>query len=60
MNNPGKKIEWGKKTYIMGVINLTPDSFSGDGVLLAQDPQEYALKKTIKFLNDGADIIFTR
>lgn len=57
MNNPGTKLEWGKKTYIMGVINLTPDSFSGDGVLLAQDPQKYALEKTKEFLNDGADII---
>ena len=23
---------WGKKTYVMGIINLTPDSFSGDGI----------------------------
>ena len=23
---------WGKRTYIMGVINVSPDSFSGDGL----------------------------
>ena len=25
--------EWGRQTYIMGIINVTPDSFSGDGTL---------------------------
>jgi len=25
-------LEWGRRTYIMGVLNVTPDSFSGDGV----------------------------
>ena len=25
--------EWGQRTYVMGIINITPDSFSGDGVL---------------------------
>ena len=24
--------EWGRKTYIMGIVNVTPDSFSGDGL----------------------------
>ena len=23
---------WGSRTYIMGVVNVTPDSFSGDGL----------------------------
>ena len=23
---------WGEKTYLMGIINVTPDSFSGDGI----------------------------
>ena len=27
------ELTWGKKTYVMGIINLTPDSFSGDGIL---------------------------
>lgn len=25
-------LEWGKRTYLMGILNLTPDSFSGDGL----------------------------
>jgi len=33
----GQSIDWGVKTYIMGILNLTPDSFSGDG-LLRHDP----------------------
>ncbi len=24
--------KWGERTYIMGILNVTPDSFSGDGV----------------------------
>ena len=26
-------LEWGHRTYVMGVVNVTPDSFSGDGVM---------------------------
>lgn len=29
----GKRFEWGTRTYLMGIVNVTPDSFSGDGVL---------------------------
>jgi len=25
--------EWGSRTYVMGIVNVTPDSFSGDGLL---------------------------
>ena len=28
----GQLFEWGKRTYLMGILNLTPDSFSGDGL----------------------------
>ena len=28
----GKRFVWGERTYVMGVINVTPDSFSNDGV----------------------------
>ncbi|MDO9545419.1 MAG: dihydropteroate synthase [Pelolinea sp.] len=57
MNNVNKKLQWGRRTYIMGIINLTPDSFSGDGILFAKDPIKYALEKTENFLSEGADII---
>ena len=26
-------LEWGRQTYVMGIINVTPDSFSGDGIV---------------------------
>jgi dihydropteroate synthase len=29
--------EWGRQTYLMGIINVTPDSFSGDGTLRVRD-----------------------
>src|SRR5438045_476790 len=32
----GREFHWGARTYVMGIVNVTPDSFSGDGVT---DPQ---------------------
>ena len=29
----GRTLIWGERTYVMGILNLTPDSFSGDGLL---------------------------
>lgn len=47
------------KVYVMGAINLTPDSFSGDGLysLNSNDYPGLALKKAEMMLKDGADII---
>ena len=28
----GRELAWGQRTYVMGIINVTPDSFSGDGL----------------------------
>ena len=47
-------IEWGKRTYIMGILNVTPDSFSGDGV---GNDIGLALEQALQLQNDGADII---
>jgi len=52
-------LTWGTRTYVMGIINLTPDSFSGDG-LLAAHPAEAAqagLDLARRFLEAGADIL---
>ena len=57
MNNKNITLEWGKRTYIMGVLNLTPDSFSGDGILQDRNPVQYALEKAKRFLEEGADIL---
>jgi dihydropteroate synthase len=45
---------WGEKTYIMGVCNLSPDSFSGDG--LGSDV-EATLDQAQRMIEEGADII---
>jgi len=50
----GKNLfHWGKQTYIMGVINLSPDSFSGDGL----KDIEAAVARAKQLAAEGADII---
>ena len=41
----------------MGIINVTPDSFSGDGILAKGDSVEAAVDQARQFLADGADIL---
>ncbi len=58
---------WGERTYVMGIVNCTPDSFSGDGLLstsIAQQGQGRgsptrldAVEQARRFLEQGADII---
>lgn len=45
---------WGERTYVMGVVNMTPDSFSGDGLGLDVDA---AVQQALGFQDEGADII---
>jgi len=47
----------GSRFYVMGIINLTPDSFSGDGLLQRADPLDAALAQAKQFAADGADIL---
>ena len=49
--------EWGKKTYVMGILNITPDSFSGDGLLTQEDVIRTAVAQAQQFAADGAAII---
>lgn len=51
-----KIFEWGKKTYIMGIVNLTPDSFSGDG-FYGERFIDNALNYATLLVEWGADII---
>jgi dihydropteroate synthase len=44
---------WGQRTYVMGVINVSPDSFSGDGLADA----EGAVARAERLASEGADII---
>ena len=46
--------DYNKRTYIMGILNVTPDSFSDGGKFNSVDE---ALKHAIKMVEEGADII---
>jgi dihydropteroate synthase len=48
------EFRWGERTYIMGVLNLTPDSFSGDG--LGRNI-EAAVVQARRMVEEGADIL---
>lgn len=45
---------WGTRTYVMGVVNVTPDSFSGDGI---GEDVDAAVRQALRFQEWGADII---
>lgn len=47
----------GKRPLIMGIINVTPDSFSGDGLLLSEDYVRDAADHAMQMIADGADMI---
>jgi len=53
-NNNLYPYDWGRKTSIMGILNLTPDSFSDGGEFIKC---ENALNLVQKFINYGVDII---
>jgi len=60
MNGPApltigrREFVWGARTFVMGIINVTPDSFSGDG--LGTDI-EAAVGQGLRFDAEGADIL---
>lgn len=49
----GRSFEWGKRTYIMAILNLSPDSFAGDGL----PDVVAAVQQAKRFAEQGADII---
>jgi dihydropteroate synthase len=50
-------LEFGRRTYVMGILNVTPDSFSGDGLLSHEDTVRAALEQAQRFVEAGADIL---
>ena len=54
-------MEWGQRTYVMGIINVTPDSFAGDGLLENAPEQEAFVQRAVaqaqQFVADGATLI---
>ena len=49
--------EWGTRTYVMGILNVTPDSFSGDGLLREADWLKAVVEQARQFVAAGADIL---
>ncbi|MDE3090135.1 MAG: dihydropteroate synthase [Chloroflexota bacterium] len=50
--------QWGARTYVMGIVNVTPDSFSGDGIIAqSKDFVDQAVALAEQMVADGADIL---
>ena len=48
---------WGERTFVMGILNVTPDSFSGDGLLRRGDPVAAVVEQARRMVEEGADIL---
>jgi dihydropteroate synthase len=56
----GQSFAWGSRTFVMGVINVTPDSFSGDGLLRGEsdaDVVALAVRQAQAMAAKGADLL---
>jgi dihydropteroate synthase len=60
----GHTLIWGSRTYIMGIVNLTPDSFSGDGLLKPEYIDDnyqvdlgLILELALRMIDNGVDIL---
>ena len=53
-----RAFEWGSRTFVMGILNVTPDSFSGDGLVAAGgDPVRAAVALARTMVAEGADLL---
>jgi dihydropteroate synthase len=54
-----REFVWGDRTYVMGIINVTPDSFSGDGLLAGGDDEAVraAVDQALRMAAEGADVL---
>jgi dihydropteroate synthase len=58
-----RRFAWGERTFVMGIVNVTPDSFSGDGLLAGaapgttSDPVAAAVAQAEAMAADGADLL---
>ena len=54
----GDRFDWGSRTYVMGILNVTPDSFSGDGLRVeSKGALDRAMTQARDFVDAGADIL---
>ena len=51
------ELRFGERTYVMGIVNVTPDSFSGDGLLGTADATAAAVDRAVSMASDGADLL---
>ena len=49
-----RRLQWGARTYVVGILNMTPDSFSGDGI---EGDVTLAVAQAARFAEEGADIL---
>ena len=54
---PHFPLDWDAHTYVMGIINMTPDSFSGDGLLNQEQRITAAIQQARQFISDGVDVL---
>lgn len=50
----GREFVWGRRTYVMGIVNVTLDSFSGDGLGYDVDA---AVRQGVRMVEEGADLL---
>jgi dihydropteroate synthase len=57
----GRSLTWGERTYVMGILNITPDSFSRDGLALSDlapaDVVSAAVERGRAMVAAGADML---
>ena len=53
-----KRFRWGERTFVMGILNATPDSFSGDGLLAGGSGHvAAAVAQALEMAAEGADLL---
>jgi len=50
-------LRFGTRTYVMGIVNVTPDSFSGDGLLAGGEHVPEAVAQAERMMAEGADLL---
>jgi dihydropteroate synthase len=57
----GHTLDWGVRTYVMGILNITPDSFSGDGLAsegaMTEAVVRAAVRRATDMVADGVDML---
>lgn len=51
------EFHWGSRTYVMGILNITPDSFSGDGLYSQEQVVAAAIEQARRFVAAGVDLL---